>query len=295
MYQARIKVALFYILSALFILLNAYFLVKKHSMIINVLPLVFGIVLLAIYSFDKLLYLVVFFTPLSLPLSEIMPGLSFNMYLPTEPLLFGILLIFIMKYLAVGTFDRDIMRHPVTLAIYFSLFWILVTSFTSTMPIVSLKFFLSRIWFIVGFYLITAKLFESGKNIEKYVWFYAIPLLIVIFYATYRHLGYGLWNKQAANLLSTPLPFEFPKLAKLSLLRDSWKKLKITSSPFFPKTITWLLSKLSLIKALELKSSESAGAAITLSTAWLKTKKIKILTWSLSTPTLRHSCNHRSK
>lgn len=174
-------------------------------MIINALPLVFGIVLLAIYSFDKLLYLVVFFTPLSLPLSEIMPGLSFNMYLPTEPLLFGILLIFIMKYLAMGTFDRDIMRHPVTLAIYFSLFWILLTSLTSTMPIVSLKYFLSRIWFIVGFYLITAKLFESGKNIEKYVWFYTIPLLIVIFYATYRHLGYGLWNKQAANFVVNPL------------------------------------------------------------------------------------------
>jgi O-antigen ligase len=127
------------------------------------------------------------------------------MFLPTEPLLFGILLIFIMKYFLEGQFDRDIMRHPVTIAIYFSLFWILVTSFTSTMPIVSLKFLLSRIWFIAGFYLITAKLFESGKNIEKYIWIYTIPLLIVIFYATYRHLGYGLYNKQAANFVVNPL------------------------------------------------------------------------------------------
>lgn len=204
MYQARIKVALFYIVSALFILLNAYFLVKRHSMIINALPFALGIVLLAIFAFDKLLYLVVFFTPLSLPLSEIMPGLSFNMFLPTEPLLFGMLLIFILKYFAEGKFDRDIIRHPVTLAIYFSLFWILLTSFTSTMPIVSLKFFLSRIWFIVGFYMITAKLFESGRNIEKYVWLYTISLLIVIFYATYRHLGYGLWDKQAAHTVVNP-------------------------------------------------------------------------------------------
>jgi putative inorganic carbon (HCO3(-)) transporter len=203
-YQARIKVALFYIVSALFILLNAYFLVKKHSMIINALPLALGIVLLAIFAFDKLLYLVVFFTPLSLPLSEIMTGLSFDMFLPTEPLLFGILLIFILKFFATGKFDRDILRHPVTLAIYFSLFWILLTSLTSTMPIVSLKFFLSRIWFIVGFYLIAAKLFESGKNIEKFVWIYIIPLLMVIFYATYRHMGYGLWDKQAAHFVVNP-------------------------------------------------------------------------------------------
>ena len=204
MYQARTKIALFYIVSALFILLNAYFLVQKHSMIINALPLVLAIVLMGIYAFDKILYLVVFFTPLSLPLSEIMHGLSFNMSLPTEPLLFTILLIFIMKYCATGKFDRDIMRHPVTLAIYFSLFWILLTSLTSSMPIVSLKFFLSRVWFIVGFYLITAKLFESGKNIEKYVWLYTIPLLIVIFYSTYRHLGYGLWDKQAAHFVVNP-------------------------------------------------------------------------------------------
>ncbi len=174
-------------------------------MVINALPLVLGIVLLAIYALDKLLFLVVFFTPLSLPLSEIMPGLSINMFLPTEPLLFGILLIFILKLFATGKFDRDILLHPVSLTIYFSLFWMLLTTLTSTMPIVSFKSFLSRVWFIVGFYLLTAKLFESGKNIEKYVWLYTLPLLIVIFYATSRHLGYGLWNKQAANFVVNPL------------------------------------------------------------------------------------------
>jgi len=191
-------------ISALFILLNAYFLVKKHSMIINALPFAMGIVLLAIYAYDKLLYLVVLCTPLSLPLSELVPGLPVNMYLPTEPLLFGILLIFIMKWFASGKFDRDILVHPVSLAIFFSLFWMFLTSVTSTMPIVSFKFFLTRIWFIVGFYLLTTKLFESGKNIEKYIWLYTLPLLIVIFYTTNRHLGYGLWDKQAANFVPNP-------------------------------------------------------------------------------------------
>ena len=204
MYQARIKIVLFYLISALFILLNAFFLATKHSMIINALPLVFVIILLAVFAFDSLLFLVVFFTPLSLPLSEIIHGLSFNMSLPTEPLLFGILVIFILKCVANRKFDRDILTHPVSLAIYFSLFWLLITSLTSSMPVVSIKFFLSRIWFIVGFYLLTAKLFESGKNIEKYIWLYTLPLLIVIFYTINRHLGYGLWDKQAANFVPNP-------------------------------------------------------------------------------------------
>ena len=204
MYQARFKIVLFYMFSALFILLNAFFLAKKHSMIINALPLVLFIVMLALFAFDVLLYLVVFFTPLSLPLSEIMPGLAFNMSLPTEPILVGILLMFIMKCFANGTFDREILIHPVSLAIYFSIFWLLVTSLTSTMPIVSFKFLLSRIWFVVAFYLLTAKLFDSGKNIEKYIWLYTLPLLIVIFYTLNRHLGYGLWDKQAANFVPNP-------------------------------------------------------------------------------------------
>ncbi|MGE5426463.1 MAG: O-antigen ligase family protein [Methylococcaceae bacterium] len=173
-------------------------------MIINALPIVLSIILLAIFAFDKLLYLIVLATPLSLPLSELMPGLSFDMFLPTEPLLFGILLLFILQFFAKGEFDRDILHHPISYAIYFSLFWIMVTSFTSTMPIVSFKFLLSRIWFIVGFYFITAKLFESGRNIEKYVWLYTITLLIVIFYSTYRHFGYGLWDKQAAHFVVNP-------------------------------------------------------------------------------------------
>jgi len=201
----RNKVALFYLISALFILLNAFFLVKKHSMVVNALPIAFGLVLMAVYAFDKLLYLIVFFTPLSLPLSEIIPGLSFNMFLPTEPLLFGVLLIFIMKCFADRKFDRSILIHPVSLAIYFSLFWLFITSMTSTMPLVSFKFFLSRIWFVVGFYLLMAKLFESGKNIEKFIWLYTLPLLIVIFYATGRHLEFGLWDKQAANFVVNPL------------------------------------------------------------------------------------------
>ena len=120
MLQTRTKVVLFYLISVLFILLNAFFIVKKHSMLVNALPLVFVIVMLAVLALDKLIYLVVFFTPLSLPLSELIPGLSFNMYLPTEPLLFGILLIFILTFFADGKFDRSILIHPVSLAIYLS-------------------------------------------------------------------------------------------------------------------------------------------------------------------------------
>ncbi len=171
---------------------------------VNALPIVLAIVLTAVFSFDKIIYLVVFFAPLSIPLHEIMPGFGFDMYLPTEPLLFGLLIVFLLKVLQTRSFDKKILLHPVSLAIYLNLFWLLITSITSSMPIVSFKFLLARTWFVAILFFLSAKLFSEGKNMERYVWLYIIPLIVVIFYATYRHLGYGLWDKQAAHFVVSP-------------------------------------------------------------------------------------------
>ncbi|WP_319269640.1 O-antigen ligase family protein [uncultured Draconibacterium sp.] len=202
--KAVIRIALFYLISIGFIALNLWFVIEKHMLYANVLPLACVVVLLAVYSFDKLVYLIAFLAPLSIPLREYLPGIGFDMYIPTEPLLFGVLLLFILKIIQERQFDRKILLHPVSLAVYLNLFWILITSVTSTMPMVSFKFLLMRIWFIVGLYLLTAKIFKDGKNMEKYVWLYVLPLMLVIFYSTFRHLGYGLWDKQAAHFVVSP-------------------------------------------------------------------------------------------
>lgn len=173
-------------------------------MMLNTLPFLLAIILVAIFSFDIVVYLIAFFAPLSIQLNEIIPGLDYDMYLPTEPLLFGLLVLFLLKVLQERAFDRSILLHPVSLAIYLNLFWILLTCLTSTMPLVSVKFMLSRTWFVLGLYFVTAKIFKNGENLEKYVWLYVSGLVIVIAYSTYRHLGYGLWDRQAAHYVVSP-------------------------------------------------------------------------------------------
>jgi O-antigen ligase len=202
--KAIIRTSFFYLISVSFILLNLFFMVKRNQVLINALPLFFAVILLAIYSFDKIFYLVVMLTPLSVPLSELVPGLSFDMFLPTEPLLFGLLVIFMLKVIYERQFDKDLLKHPVSIVIYINLAWIFITAVTSVMPLVSFKFWLSRIWFVAGFYFLAGKLFTDRKNMEKHVWLYAGALVVVIFYATYRHLGYGLYDKQAAHFVMTP-------------------------------------------------------------------------------------------
>lgn len=251
--KISIKLILFYAASISFILLNVYFVVKKDSLVINALPVVFIIILLAVYSFEKLIYLVVFFTPLSLPLRTLMPGLPFDMYLPTEPLLFGILLVFILKIVSDGNhFDKEILLHPVSVLIYINLIWILITSFTSIMPVVSFKFLLARLWFLVGFYFLAIKIFEKTNNIEKYIWLYIIPFMMVIFYSTYRHIGYGLWDKDAAHFVVEPFYNDhtsygaisamfLPFLIGFSFYKEAGKWLKILSRIALPVVFMGLI------------------------------------------------------
>lgn len=193
-----------YFLSVLFIALNSYFIIKEQYLF-SLLPIVLVVIMVAVFALDKLLFGIILFTPLSIPLYELTTGLDFNMSLPTEPLLFGVLILFIFKLIIERSFDRRILLHPISVLIYVNLLWILITTISSTMFIVSLKFFVSRLWFIVGFYILAVHLFKNQKNIGRYFWFYTFSLLIVITYTFIKHSKYGLFNQEAANFAVNPL------------------------------------------------------------------------------------------
>lgn len=193
----------FYLSSIVFIAINLV-LIAYDFYYFAFLPVILLFVFASLVSIDKVLLTVVFFTPISVPLNEIIEGIPVNMYLPTEPLLAGVLFLFICKLLLEGNFDKEILLHPVSIAIYINLFWIFITSLTSTMPLVSFKFLLSRIWFVVGGYFLFSQVFRKYSNISRFMWLYIIPLIIVIAYTNYRLYGYGLNNQHASNFVVKP-------------------------------------------------------------------------------------------
>ena len=168
------------------------------------LPALLLFVVLAIVAIDKFLLAIVFLVPLSVPLSALSRGLSIDMFLPTEPLLAGLLLLFMLKYLMGDRVDLKILRHPVTLAIYFHLAWLFITSITSTDPLVSFKFLASRLWFVVGFYILGSQLFKKEKTMRTYAWLFIISFSLVIVYTVISHAQYGLNNQVMAHSVSKP-------------------------------------------------------------------------------------------
>jgi putative inorganic carbon (hco3(-)) transporter len=192
-----------YIISFVFVALNLW-LVSKDIMLLGLLPLVIIFILIIFWQLDTLLLVTVFFVPLSLPLSEYIENLSVNLWLPTEALLIAILFIVFLKRINGETLNKKLLSHPVSIAIYLNLAWILVTSFTSTMALVSFKFLLSRLWFVVAFYFLAVEIFRNPKNMSKYIWAYVISLLLVIGYTIYRHVSIGLFNQEAAHYVMNP-------------------------------------------------------------------------------------------
>ncbi len=167
------------------------------------LPILLGILMLFIFSFDKVLFLIAFLTPLSINLENIGFNIGLSLSIPAEPLLFGVLFFFIAKLLQEGRFDYKIATHPISLVIYLMFICILITTITSELPIVSIKYLLSRIWFVIPAYFVCAKLFKDPKNINKFIWFYIAGLLIVVAYTIVNHASNGFSGK-SAHWVMTP-------------------------------------------------------------------------------------------
>lgn len=193
----------FYIITFLFVLANSIFIATENFLLL-LIPFALIVGISAIRELDKVLLAAVFFTPLSIPLHEYIQGLSFDLSLPAEPLLITVMFIFIFKALKGNFLDTRIMMHPVSIAIYINLFWIFFTSISSSMPVVSFKFLISRIWFVIPLYFFSAHLFRDSKYINRYLWLYIFSLLIVAIYTMTRHFSFGLFDKEAAHFVMSP-------------------------------------------------------------------------------------------
>ncbi len=199
--EKKAKIAWLYVIAALFVAVGLFLVVKKNTYLFFALPVVLGVLLLYIFSLDKVLLLTAFTVPLSVNLKALEAGLAIS--LPAEPLLMGILVLFVAKMLYDGKFDRRIARHPIAIVIYCMFAWMLVTTITSEMPVVSIKFMLSRLWFVIPAFFLCTILFKNPKNIHKFIWLYIAALCIVCVYTIIHHAQFG-FDGDSAHWVMTP-------------------------------------------------------------------------------------------
>ncbi len=193
-------ITILYVLSALFIGLNCY-LVYREIYWLLVMPLFLVILYLYFFSLDKILLLITMVTPLAINFTQF--EFNVGISVPSEPLMLGVLLIVVIKLFYNNDFDKKLWLHPMTLIIGLQLFWMLITSITSDIPLVSFKHLLARLWFVIPFYFLGVHLFLKRSNISIFVWCYALPLMVVIGYTIYNHSLWG-FDERAGHWVMEP-------------------------------------------------------------------------------------------
>ncbi len=173
----------------LFIVVNTVAIAKEFYWL-NLLPAALVVLWAMVSSLERLVLFIVFATPLSINLEQLDLG-GIGIALPTEPLMVGIMLLFLLKLaLERNVLDPAVLRHPVTAVMAAQLLWMAVCIIPSSMPVVSVKFLTARLWFICSMYFVASRLFEDQRNMHRFFWAFSISLAAVATYTVIRHAGF---------------------------------------------------------------------------------------------------------
>lgn len=215
------------------------------------LPPVFLLVWLTLYRLDWAMWIIVFATPISVNLTDLTGGTGLSV--PTEPMLVLVTLIALIKMILQGEFDRNIIRHPISIAIYIYLIWMLFTAITSQLPLVSLKQLATRIWFIVPYYFVLAHLFvKNDRNKLTFLWLFLITLTVAAIYTLVIHSQYGFTKKTSTWVMfplfkehtsyGAVLALMYPAALYLTFRKSSWGFKAIAGAMLAILTLATVLS-----------------------------------------------------
>ena len=161
---------------------------------LTLFPLGLLLVYFAIYQTEKVFISLAFLTPLSVNIEEFTQ--SFGLFIPTEPLLFGLMLLLVAAEIKTPFLNKEIWKSPIIHAVLFYLLVVIITAITSSHPMVSFKFLLSRLWFIIPVLIFGTHFFQKEKNRMQFLWLFVIATCIAILYSLAHHSMYGFGEKE---------------------------------------------------------------------------------------------------
>ena len=176
-------------LAVLFGLLNA-----MNLEYLGFFPIALLFIYLAIFETEKFFLSIAFLTPLSVNIEEYTD--SFGLFLPTEPLLFGLMIFFLFLQMKIPFLDKRIWRNPIVICVLVYLFWLIITSITSTDPIVSFKSILARLWFIIPILIFGTYFFKKHENRVVFLWLFIVSCSLVVCFTLIHHSIYGFGEEE---------------------------------------------------------------------------------------------------
>jgi len=162
-------------------------------------PAVLLLLYLTIVDFRKIFFLLLFCMPLS---TEFYFPNGFGTDLPTEPLMIGLMGVFLFYIVRYHRDVRgDFWRHPITILMLLHLGWIIITVLTSSLYLVSIKYLLAKLWYITTFYFLAGMMIRRENDIRQLFWVILLPLCVTIVIILAKHSALGFTFESVYSVL----------------------------------------------------------------------------------------------
>lgn len=138
---------------------------------------------------EQMFWIMLMMLPLSTEIN-ITPSIGFDF--PDEILLVLLTIFFIIQLIyKPQTFPITVSKHPLFLIITLQLAWLTINIFYSSNSIVSTKYLLAKLWYIVPFVLLPQFFISKQSHYKKLVLFLLLPMAFVALQCLVRHAFFG--------------------------------------------------------------------------------------------------------
>ena len=195
-YSATLKKkhgVIFTLIISAFLALNLYS-IYNNVYYFTLLPIVLYIAYLYFFSFEKIYLIIAFAVPVSISLDSF--DFNLALFLPTEPLLFGLLCLWLIKAFFNPLKWVGLNKNVITLSIAIYFLWMIFAAMLSRFPMISWKYVVAHAWLIIPTYFFGAQIFyKKPKLINVFFIGMLISILLVVIYTSIHHYLYNFSDR----------------------------------------------------------------------------------------------------
>jgi O-antigen ligase len=185
---------------SLFIGFMSFALVKEWFWVLG-LPVAFFTLYAILYQPAWAFFTIAFFVPLSINTEDFIAA-PMALFVPTEPILILLMVIYFFSNLIKPMFDTRIFSHPIFIAYCAYLAWVFISSILSMDPAVSLKYLIAHCWLFFPVFIFSSTVFSEKKNVVTFFWLIISSMTIVAIFTLLHHSMYGFEEKPAHWVMS---------------------------------------------------------------------------------------------
>ena len=269
---------LFFLIAMALVVANGYAIIREFPAFQLITVAVVGLYVVFFHA-DWAMYLVALSTPFSIIISS--KNIHLGLSLPSEALMILVTMIFFARILYDLRIDRKFLKHPISIVILVYLGWMFITCLTSVRPVISLKFFASKIWFITSCYWFFMQMVQDDlKNAVRYFNCYAIGLSVIVLITTYKHALSG-FDEHYAHYVMSPFYNDHTAYgAALAFMLPITVGFLFLPENKLPHRIFYLIVSLILLTGFYLSFSRAAWLSLAVAVGVLVILKLRIkLSW----------------